>query len=86
MTEEYTKITGIQNYRKREIHDDKNEASLRILYFVSYISDMCLLEKCEQGWDFLYNNYCAENKYDMETCKMFEENIILALKTRKVLE
>ena len=59
MTEEYAKITGLQNYRKREIYDYENESRLRTLYLVSYISDMCLLDKCEKGWDML-NNYCAE--------------------------
>lgn len=81
MTEEYSKITGIQNYRK-----SKQDERLQILYLASYISDVCLLDKCEQGWAML-NNHCRENQsMDIEACKRLEESIKLALKTRKVLK
>jgi hypothetical protein len=86
MTEEYKKFTGIQKFQKREIYDSENESSLHVLYYVSYISDMCLIEKCDTGWD-TYNKYCAEDKYlSTETCKRLEESIKLALETREVLK
>jgi hypothetical protein len=86
MTEEYTKFTGIRNFKEREVYDTENESSLHVLYYVSYVSDMCLIEKCEKGWD-TYNKYCAEDKYlSTETCKRFEESIKLALETREVLK
>ena len=86
MAEEYTKITGIQNYKQREIYDLENESRLHVLYLLSYISDMCSIEKCEDGWE-TFRNYCSEEEsFDLEACNRFEENIKLAFETRKVLK
>ena len=83
LDEEYSKLTGIQRHTTKEILDENNEMALQTLYLVSYIADMCLIEKCEKGWELLYSNCAEEN---MESCKRYEESIKLALETRKVYE
>jgi len=76
---EYARLTGKQNYQEREIFNEENEASIRYLSLISYVADMCLIDKCEEGFEMI-NTYCAkEDSSNTECYKRIEEYLNIAL-------